>query len=158
ERGIESLRRQAPRIPITARATLHRANFRELPRLIEHAKTLGLDGISFLAADVSSTAFGRDRLPDRSAVELNEEATREREARTERTVAVYRAEYESGLVPESPAKLRRLPQYSAALDGRRPFPPVVCNAPGTSLVVEANGAVRPGFFHEPIGNVREHAL
>src|SRR6185436_15755660 len=58
-RGIARLRRVAPSVPIMARATLHRANFRELPRLIEHAKAIGLDGISFLAADVSSGAFGR---------------------------------------------------------------------------------------------------
>ena len=39
-RGCGSWRRS---VPVTARATLHRANFRELPRLIDHAKAMGLD-------------------------------------------------------------------------------------------------------------------
>src|SRR5262249_54145307 len=34
DRGIARLRTIAPAIPVTARATLHRANFRELPRLV----------------------------------------------------------------------------------------------------------------------------
>src|SRR5687768_3645355 len=62
-RGIARLRRIAPHVPVTARATLHRANFRELPRLIDHARAVGVDRISFLAADVSSTAFGRSLSP-----------------------------------------------------------------------------------------------
>jgi hypothetical protein len=49
--GARARRRPAaasrPEIPITARATLHRLNFRELPRLIEHARAMALDGISF---------------------------------------------------------------------------------------------------------------
>src|SRR5471032_2094866 len=76
-RGIARLRSIAPEIPVTARATLHRENFRELPRLIDYAKTLGLDGISFLPADVSSRAFGRDRLPDASALALGREEVAE---------------------------------------------------------------------------------
>src|SRR5580698_1004045 len=53
-KGIARLRATAPEVALTARATLHRANFRELPRLIDYAKSLELDGISFLPADVSS--------------------------------------------------------------------------------------------------------
>src|SRR4029079_14039976 len=45
ERGVSRLQRLAPHIPITARATLHRWNFRELPRLIDHARAMALDGI-----------------------------------------------------------------------------------------------------------------
>src|SRR3954463_4822684 len=45
-RGIARLRRLGPPLPLSARATLHRANFRELPRLIDYARTLGLDRIS----------------------------------------------------------------------------------------------------------------
>ena len=40
EKGVGRLRRIAPAIPVTARATLHRMNFRELPRLIDHAKAM----------------------------------------------------------------------------------------------------------------------
>jgi MoaA/NifB/PqqE/SkfB family radical SAM enzyme len=48
-----------------------------------------------------------------------------------------------GFIAETPQKLRRI---------IRPVTPV-CNAPWVSAVVEANGAVRPCFFHPPIGQV-----
>src|SRR5947207_9618722 len=44
-RGVTRLRRLSPSIPVTGRATLHRANFRELPRLIDYARGMGLDRI-----------------------------------------------------------------------------------------------------------------
>src|SRR5262249_6027988 len=56
-RGIARLRTLAPAVALTARSTLHRSNFRELPRLIDCARALGLDGISFLSAHLSTLAF-----------------------------------------------------------------------------------------------------
>ncbi len=70
----------------------------------------------------------------------------------------YEGDFASGFVAESPAKLRRLPQYYAALGGDGPFPPVACNAPWVSVVLEANGSVRPCFFHPPVGNIRRAPL
>jgi MoaA/NifB/PqqE/SkfB family radical SAM enzyme len=157
-RGVARLRRLAPEVRLTARATLHRANFRELPRLIDKARSLELDGISFLAADVASHAFGRDQLPDAARLALDRGEVDEFTQLIERTIAAYADAFEAGFVAESPDKLRRLPQYYAALAGDAPFPPVRCNAPWVSVVIEANGAVRPCFFHDPIGNVREAPL
>jgi Fe-coproporphyrin III synthase len=158
DRGIARLRRIAPSVPVTLRSTLHRANFRELPQLIEHARTLGVDGISFLAADVSSQAFGRRVTPGSPlspTLALTMDEVDEFAAIVERTLAVYRHDFESGFVAERPEKLRRLPKYYAALAGNASFPPVQCNAPWVSAVLEANGAVRPCFFHPPVGNVRD---
>jgi MoaA/NifB/PqqE/SkfB family radical SAM enzyme len=158
EKGVARLRRTAPAVPVTARATLHRMNFRELPRLVDHAKAMALDGISFLAADVSSSAFGRGQsLPSRGLL-LDAGEIGEFMAIVEYTIAKYRDEFDSGFIAEAPAKLRRLPQYYEALAHGRPFPPGACSAPWMSTVVEANGAVRPCFFHEPIGTVRETPL
>jgi Fe-coproporphyrin III synthase len=157
-RGIARFRRIAGAVPVTARATLHRANFRELPRLIDSAKALGVDGISFLPADVSSLGFGREAVPGATAradLALGREEIREFEAIIERTIAVHAGDFASGFVAESPDKLRRLPRYYAALAGTEPFPSVSCNAPWVSVVVEANGSVRPCFFHGSIGNVRQ---
>ena len=157
-RGVARLRREAPDVPVTGRATLHRANFRELPKLIDHAKAIGLDAISFLPADVSSRAFGRDAAPDAGTLALHADEITEFAAIVERTVAAYAADFASGFVAESPDKLRRLPQYYAALRGEGPFPAVSCTAPWVSVVVEANGGVRPCFFHDAIGNIRETPL
>jgi MoaA/NifB/PqqE/SkfB family radical SAM enzyme len=157
-RGVRRLRGIAPNVPVTARSTLHKANFRELPRLIDCARSLALDGISFLPADVSSRAFGRDRPPDARALALTGGEIEEFEKTVEHTIAAYEHDFESGFVAESPDKLRRLPRYYAALEGRGPFPRVRCNAPWVSVVIEANGAVRPCFFHDPVGSVRESPL
>jgi MoaA/NifB/PqqE/SkfB family radical SAM enzyme len=154
-RGIARLRRGWPAIPLSGRATLHRANFRELPRLIDYAKSLGLDGISFLPADVSSLGFGRAAAPGAATLGLEASEIDEFEAIIERTIAVYAGDFESGFVAESPEKLRRLPRYYSALRGAEPFPSVACNAPWVSVVVEANGSVRPCFFQGSIGNVRD---
>jgi len=180
-RGIARLRQLAPDVPVMGRATLHRANFRELPRLIEHGKAIGLDAISFLAADVSSSAFGRlsgvspsgasgfSRTSgppkgghpvdgETASLALTRAEVAEFRAIVERTIAAYEPDFESGFVAESPAKLRRLPQYYAALAGDAPFPSVRCNAPWVSVVLEADGAVRPCFFHPAVGNIRHTPL
>ena len=158
EKGVARLRRLAPSIPVTARATLHRMNFRELPRLIEHARAMALDGISFLPADVSSAAFGRGALPATDRLVLDGREIDEFSSIVERTIADRAGDFESGFIAESPAKLRRLPQYYDALARGRTFAPDACNAPWASAVVEANGAVRPCFFHEPVGSIREAPL
>jgi MoaA/NifB/PqqE/SkfB family radical SAM enzyme len=154
ERGVARLRRLAPDLPITARSTLHRMNFRELPRLVEHASAMGFNGISFLPADVSSSAFGRDHSAVLAGLALSTEEVAEFEALIEDTIARHRSAFESGFIAESPAKLRRLARYYRALAGDGAFPPVACNAPYSSVVVEADGMVRPCFFHNPVGNIR----
>jgi len=158
ESGIARLREAAPSLPITARATLHKENFRELPRLVQRARELGLSRISFLAADVSSTAFGRSQPPSGGALLLDPDEIAEFRSVVEAVIANESEAFRSGFIAESPDKLRRLPRYYAALRGEEPFPKVSCNAPWVSAVVEANGAVRPCFFHPPVGNVRQAPL
>jgi MoaA/NifB/PqqE/SkfB family radical SAM enzyme len=152
------MRQIARYVPITARSTLHRHNFRELPRLIDHAHAMGLDGISFLAADIVSTAFGRTRSAPPHELALSDDEVAEFHASVEATIRSHADDFASGFIAESPDRLRRLPQYYAAINGRGQFPPVSCNAPWMSVVIEADGVVRPCFFHRPIGNVRETPL
>jgi MoaA/NifB/PqqE/SkfB family radical SAM enzyme len=159
EKGVARLRRLAPRVPVTARSTLHRLNFRDLPRLIDHARAMALDGISFLPADVaSSSAFGRNGAWPRADLALDADEIVELDSVVERTIEDHRDDFESGFVAETPDKLRRVGRYYAALRGDHAFPDVACNAPYTSVVVEADGAVRPCFFHEPVGNIRRSSL
>jgi MoaA/NifB/PqqE/SkfB family radical SAM enzyme len=187
EAGIARLKAAAPRLPITARATLHAANFRELPRLVEKALAMGLDGISFLPADVCSDAFGRTAPPTSGVAEpvpgsngprrrlprllpvaggsdqaarlmLTPKEIAEFSAVVAHTARELAEEFASGFVAESARRLRRLPRYFGALRGTTPFPRVRCNAPWYSAVVEADGTVRPCFFHRPIGNLRQAPL
>ncbi len=166
-RGVAKLRDLAPDVPVTARATLHRLNFRELPRLVDHAKSMALDGISFLPADMSSSGFGRapvrDGRPNHELAELalDRDEIREFEAIVEYTIERYARDFASGFIAEAPDKLRRLPRYYAAAAGDEPFPRVSCNAPWVSAVIEADGSVRPCFFQradrQPAADaVRDH--
>jgi MoaA/NifB/PqqE/SkfB family radical SAM enzyme len=158
ESGVARLHEVAPSLPVTARATLHKANFRELPRLVRRARELGLVRISFLAADVTTTAFGRQGSPATNALVLDRDEVSRFRSLVEDLIASEANAFRSGFIAESPEKLRRLPSYYAALLGEGSFPRVSCNAPWVSAVVEANGAVRPCFFHPPIGNVRQAPL
>ncbi len=158
ERGVAHLQRIAPELPIRARSTLHRYNFAELPHLIDKAHSLHLSQISFLAADVTSEAFGPRSQDAMRGLLLNAEEVRAFEEVVEETISTYVSDFRTGFIAESPDKLRRLPRYYAAQLGMGEFPPIACNAPWMSAVVEADGNVRPCFFHPAVGNVRNASL
>jgi MoaA/NifB/PqqE/SkfB family radical SAM enzyme len=161
--GVARLRALAPHIPVRARSTIHRHNFRFVPQLVAKAKELGLQQISFLAADVSSPAFNRAPAlplaedPDTRLL-LDEAETAEFEQVVEATIAAHAEDFRQGRVAPGPEGLRRLVQYYRAQLGRAPLPPVDCNAPWMSVMIEASGAVRPCFFHPAVGNLRQRTL
>lgn len=57
--GIAALRELKPSFPVSARCVLQKTNFRDLPNIIVAAHEIGLDRISFMPVDVSSSAFNR---------------------------------------------------------------------------------------------------
>jgi Fe-coproporphyrin III synthase len=159
--GVAALRAEHADFPVSCRSVLQRRNFADLPNIIAAAHDLRLDRLSFLAADVSSEAFNRpqpwgdERVAD-VALSPNEVAEFDRVLAG---VIVERAsDFASGFIAESPEKLRRLVRYYAALNGAGDFPATRCNAPWVSTVVEADGTVRPCFFHRELGNIRERSL
>ena len=156
--GVAAVKSIDASVRVTARATLHRANFRQLIHLVDAALAIGVQQVSFLAADLGSGAFGPRNGSVLAALPLSSEEVREFKEIVERCVAVRAVEFSSGFIAESPDRLRRLPQYYAAHLGEGPFPANRCNAPSVSLVVEADGDVRPCFFHEPVGNLRHNTL
>jgi MoaA/NifB/PqqE/SkfB family radical SAM enzyme len=159
--GIAALREQRAGYPVSARCVLQRNNFRDLPNIVQAAHEIGLNRISFMAVDVSSTAFNRPspwEQPRVSEVALDRAETAEFANIVEQTIQRFPLDFETRFVSESPDKLRRLPRYYAALNGQGEFPTTVCNAPWVSSVVEADGTVRPCFFHAPIGNIHQNSL
>jgi MoaA/NifB/PqqE/SkfB family radical SAM enzyme len=131
---------------VAVRTTLQRANFRELTMLVDVAREAGASQISFLAADVANPhAFGRRDGPIREIALRPEDlpvlarilqaAARERER-----------DFRTGFIAESPSKLGRILDYFTAVCGLGPYPPVRCNAPEFSAVVDARGGVQPCFF------------
>jgi MoaA/NifB/PqqE/SkfB family radical SAM enzyme len=161
ERGIRRLKALRPTLPVRARSTLQQRNFRALPDLIDKAAAMGLDQISFLAADVSSDAFGRSVLkmePNPHGLLLDADEVEEFERVIEKTLSSHADAFRRGRVAERGDRLRRLAQYYRAHQRRGPFPVVSCNAPWCSAVVDADGTVRPCFFQPAIGNLRERPL
>ena len=147
--GVRAVHRLSPEFPIGARCTVQAANAAHLRATVQAARDMGLNSLSFLAADLSSTAFnrplewsaGRQSTVAPELVELDGEM--------ESLIADYPAD---GFILETPEKLRRIVAHFRAHYGlERPVAPR-CNAPWVSAVVESNGDVRPCFFHAVIGN------
>lgn len=130
----------------SARVTLQKANFRELPGFVKLARKLGASQISFLAVDISNPhAFARS---DEFSLDLalGIEDLESLDVLLENIAIEFADEFRTGFIAESPTKLRRIRDYFAALQGLVEFPPVRCNAPEFSAVVGADGRVSPCFF------------
>jgi MoaA/NifB/PqqE/SkfB family radical SAM enzyme len=133
-------------VPVGLRVTLQRANYRELPRFVTLAQELGAAQVSFLAVDVSNPhAFARrDHAP--GALALRGEDLAVLDGLLSELERDHAAAFRSGFIAEPPAKLRRILDYFAALCGLGEFPPVRCNAPEFSAVIDAEGRVAPCHF------------
>ncbi|HEX3867984.1 MAG TPA: radical SAM protein, partial [Gemmatimonadaceae bacterium] len=155
--GVAAVREADSRTVVAGRCTVQRTNAHALRGTVAAAHSVGLDRISFLAADVSSNAFNRPLGWDAPraaevAIDVNDLPTLAAEIDAmERECG---ADFASGYIAEPPEKLRRrLTQYFAALGGHGDYFPNECNAPWVSTVIETDGTVRPCFFQPPLGNV-----
>jgi len=165
EAGVRRLREIAPALPVRARSTVHRHNFRFMRELVAKALELALSQISFLTADVTSQSFNRSGLPladdSRSATRsllLDEDEAGQMADIVEDLIRQYEVPLASRRIVPGPQGLRRLVSYYRAHLGLESFPTVECNAPWTSVVIEADGTVRPCFFHAAVGNLRRQPL
>lgn len=160
-RGIAAIRALSPVFPIRARSTVQRANFRCLRQTVAAAQSLGFDSISFLAADVSSTAFNRELvwpIEQQNRVALTRSEVEALETEMNLLIEEYRHAITTKFIAESPAKLRRIVRrFREHLGDVSPESPI-CNAPWVSAVVEVDGSVRPCFFHRKVGNTVQDSL
>jgi MoaA/NifB/PqqE/SkfB family radical SAM enzyme len=156
--GIRRVARLGAHVGV--RVTVQRGNYEELSNFVALAKETGARQISFLAADVSNPhAFGRT-LPGGFASDI---ALRPNDLpKLERLLSEMEREraedFASGFIAESPKKLRRILDYYQAICGQAEFPPVRCNAPDFSAVIEASGRVRPCFFIPGPAQIAHEAL
>lgn len=160
-KGVRKLKELAPGYAVSARCVIHRLNFRHWDKIIFSAKEMGLDRISFLPADVTSEAFNRSGVWEKGrqdGVLVSKSELRELEIVIDKLVVDLKPEFDSDFIAESPEKIRKIYQYYAAHHGIGPFPSKKCNAPWVSAVVEADGTVRPCFFHDAIGSIKHNSL
>lgn len=147
--GVRAVHRLAPEFPIGARCTVQARNAAHLRATVQAARGMGLRSLSFLAADLSSTAFNRPL-----------EWPEARQSAVAPELAALNCELEAliadspadGFILEGPQKLRRIVAHFRAHSGLEPYVAPRCNAPWVSAVWEAGGNVRPCFFHAVIGN------
>jgi MoaA/NifB/PqqE/SkfB family radical SAM enzyme len=173
--GIRAVR--AGGVPVATRTTVQRANYREIPQIIEVARSAGVNRVSFLTVDISSThAFGPRFLPapasngaplpliahagpgspsdhGPAATALAAEDVRELSRVLDEIEARFVSDFASGLIAESPQKLRRMIAYFAALNGDSRFPRPRCNAPHINSVIEVDGTLRPCYFLPSMGKI-----
>jgi MoaA/NifB/PqqE/SkfB family radical SAM enzyme len=159
--GVNSLRRFRPDIEVRARCTVQKANHRALCAVVQSAKEMGLNSVSFLAADLTSDAFNRPQgwSPEhQDRIALNVEEVEALEAEVEQLICERNLDLDSGFVVESAGKLRRIVDHFRAHVGQAQHVAPRCNAPWVSAVIEASGEVRPCFFHPSFGNVHNQTL
>ncbi len=132
--------------PVSMRVTLQRANYRQLRQFVELARELGAQQVSFLAVDVANPhAFAR-RDDFTSDLALRQQDLPVLAGILDELERDYAREFRSGLIAESPRKLRRIHQYFSAVCGVAPYPAVQCNVFEYSAVISATGRVSPCFF------------
>ena len=159
--GISSVRQRKADMPVHGRCTVQKENHRLLRKAVAGAKFLGMNSISFLAADVTSQAFNRELVwpgERQSQVVLTREEVEALEQEitllTRENVEDIRSKY----VSESTEKLWRIARrFREQLGEMSPVAPL-CNAPWVSAVMEVDGSVRPCFFHKRIGSLIEQSL
>ncbi len=161
-------------VPVSLRTTIQRANFREIPQIIEVAKAVDVNRVSFLTVDVSNQyAFGSrfqnqvaevipfiasagpgappEHGPSASALTSDDVAELSRVL--DDVEARFADDFASGLMSESPGKLRRMVDYFAAINGDRDFARPRCNSPHISTVIEVDGTLRPCYFLPEYGKL-----
>jgi MoaA/NifB/PqqE/SkfB family radical SAM enzyme len=168
--GIRTVR--AGGLPVATRTTVQRANYREIPHIIEAAKDAGVNRISFLTVDVSNEyAFGPRFAADPAlqlvanmgpgappehgpaATALTPADVLELSRVLDAVETRFADDFASRLIAESPAKLRQMVAYFGAINGIASFPRPRCNSPHISTVIEVDGTLRPCYFLPAYGQL-----
>jgi MoaA/NifB/PqqE/SkfB family radical SAM enzyme len=160
-RGIDAVRRVRPDMPVNGRYTVQKRNCRQLRNAVGSAHTLGLNSLSFLAADLTSTAFNRPEgwsAERGSGIALTADEIVLLDREIEKVIQECAPDLERGFIVERPEKLRRIARHFRAYLGMVSACPPRCNAPWVSTVIEADGSVKPCFFHAAIGNIHDLPL
>jgi Fe-coproporphyrin III synthase len=189
--GIRAARERG--LPVATRTTVQRANFREIPKIIEVAKAADVNRVSFLTVDVSNEyAFGPrftadpalSIMPPTATVNANSALVpplhevgrglgggdnmhggevfssaltpadvHELSHVLDEVESRFAEDFASGLIAESPRKLRLMVDYFNAINGDGKFPRPRCNSPHTSTVIEVDGSLRPCYFLPAYGKL-----
>jgi MoaA/NifB/PqqE/SkfB family radical SAM enzyme len=156
--GIQQIHAIRPEFAVAARCTVQKLNCQAIVKTAAAARSLGLQSISFLAADLTSQAFNRTQPWDEARQEQVSLSTNDIQTLAAQFDEVAAAWSDSGFVLESREKLERIVRHFRAHLGLCEPEAPRCNAPWVSAVIDTDGTVRPCFFQKPIGSVRGQSL
>lgn len=166
--GMRAVR--AGGLPVTVRTTVQRANYREIPQIIEVALQADVNLISFLTVDVSNPfAFGPrfesdPMLPIAGTAchpptgALTAEEIDELSQILNDVEIRFASAFANGRMAEPPDKLRRIVTYFKAIIGQGDFDPPRCNAPHISTVIQVDGTLQPCYFLPAWGRLNGRKL
>ncbi len=160
-KGITSIVHKKQHPEISIRTVLQKRNYSQMPKMIEMAKSLSVNRISFLAADVLSNSFGRDTrgaITANESIMLNEFEISDLRRMISAMSSTFKSEFEEQFISESVEKLYHIADYFDALIGKKEFPKNICNAPDVSAVITSTGEIQPCFFLPSYGNVKDTAF
>jgi MoaA/NifB/PqqE/SkfB family radical SAM enzyme len=152
--GVRAIHAQRPQFQIGARCTVQKANHAALVDAACAAGRIGLSSISFLAADLTSTAFNRVApwsTPRQAEIALTLDELAVLEQQIGKLV-------DDSFVIDRPEHLHRIVRHFRAHLALEPFEAPRCNAPWVSAVMGIDGSVRPCFFHPPVGSIATQHL
>lgn len=147
-------------IPTTTRTTIMRANYQQMPQIVDVALAHGASSVSFLTVDDSNPyAFG-PRFSQDNGIPMASEPD-EFGALTPDDLPIFKAgleglftshakQFASGQIEESPAKLQRMYDFFATPYTHSDYPPPRCNAPHVSAVINVDGTLQPCYFLPPV--------
>lgn len=152
--GVQAVRAHRAGFQIGARCTVQKANHAVLVDTVSSAKQIGLNSISFLAADLTSSAFNRIAPwsgPRQAKIALT---------LAELTVLEEQIDglMKDPFVIDRPRHLQRILRHFRAHLGLETPEAPQCNAPWVSAVMGIDGSVRPCFFHAPVGSICSEPL
>ncbi len=159
--GVKAIQAIDPGFAVNGRCTVQKLNCGSLPETVDAAHAMGLRSISFLAADLTSTAFNRSgplTFIEQSPLALTLDEIQALERAIVEMARERAADFATGFISESPEKLRRIAHHFRVQLGLAEAVSPRCNAPWVSAVVETDGTLRPCFFHGPIGKVLDGGL
>lgn len=159
--GVQYIKALKPTYRITSRTVIHRLNFENWPRIIDAAKTIGIDQVSFLPADISSSAFNRETpwsVERQMNIAIGKDELESLKNVIDHLLVHYTQDFDSLFIAESSQKIKDIYTYYCAIQGLCDFPYKKCNAPWVSAVIEADGNVKPCFFHPSVGSIHQKSF
>ncbi|MEO5926366.1 MAG: radical SAM protein [Bryobacteraceae bacterium] len=153
-RGTSAIYAIRPEYPISVRTVVQGRNHDALIETAAAAGALRVRSISYLAADLTSTAFNRSE--PWPLVRQNEIALAA--SHLPALDRQLQALKDNPIVADTPAHLDRISQYFRAHLGLSQHTAPRCNAPWVSALLKGTGTVQPCFFHSAIGTLSDSSL